>query len=263
MMKKSRFTVFLAFFVVIVGTLSISNPLHAQSWRDKLNQVLGKKGDSEQPVSETTSDKGLGSLLNDEDLIEGFKEALEVSSKRVVAQLGTKNGFNTDESIHIPLPDNLRKARSLLERIGMESVADDLELKLNRAAEAAVPEAKELLINAVKSMSFEDVRSIYKGPNDSATQYFRSKTSESLSNKMRPIIDKSLNEVGAIATYDQFIEGYKTLPLVPDIKSNLNDYVLEKAMDGTFYYLAQEEAAIRENPLKRTTELLKKVFMNE
>lgn len=269
---KSNYTWLIV--LIISVTLSISSSTQAQSWRDKLNGLLGKETPAESTETDAndSSNPGglddlknltnLSSVLSDEDLINGFKEALQIGSEQVVAQLGSTDGFNTDEIIHIPLPQNLQKARSILKRVGMESVADDLELKLNRAAEAAAPEAKELFINAIKSMSFEDVRNIYKGPNDSATQYFREKTSVDLSERMRPIIDSSLADVGALATYDKFVESYSSIPLVPDLKGNLNDYVVDKGLDGIFYYLAQEEAAIRENPVKRTTDLLKKVFNN-
>ena len=268
---KSNYTGLPALVITAMFTLSLSHSAQA-GWLDKLDALLGKDSsdtepeeisDSNQQSSNTLTElasRSLGSVLSDEDLINGFKEALQVGSEQVVTQLGAADGFNTDELIHIPLPENLQKARSLLKRVGMESIADDLELKLNRAAEAATPEAKELFINAIKSMSFEDVRSIYSGPNDSATQYFKEKTSAQLSERMRPIIDASLAEVGALATYDQFVASYSSIPLVPDLKGNLSDYALNKSLDGIFYYLAQEEAAIRENPVKRTTDILKRVF---
>ncbi len=137
---------------------------------------------------------------------------------------------------------------------------DDLELKLNRAAEEATPKAKELFLQAITDMTFEDVMNIYKGPEDSATKYFQSKMSSSLAKEMQPIIENSLSQVGAIQTYDEVMDKYKSIPFVPDIKSNLNDYITLKGMDGIFYYMAKEEAAIRENPAKQTTELLKRVF---
>jgi len=109
-------------------------------------------------------------------------------------------------------------------------------------------------------MSFEDVKKIYKGPEDAATQYFRRKMSPSLAKEMKPVVTNSLSEVGAVQAYDNVMKQYRSVPFVPDVKANLTDYVVEKGMDGIFYYMAKEEAAIRANPAKRTTELLKRVF---
>ena len=177
-----------------------------------------------------------------------------------MAQLGRADGFNADSAIHIPLPKQLETVKSVLSKIGMSQSIDDLELKLNRAAEAATPKAKALFWDAITSMTFEDVQTIYKGPKDSATQYFKGKMTPALTQEMQPIVTDSLSQVGAIQTYDQVMGKYRELPLVPDIKADLTAYVLGKSLDGIFYYVAKEEAAIRENPLRQTTDLLKQVF---
>ena len=150
--------------------------------------------------------------------------------------------------------------QSVLGKVGMGSLGDDLELRLNRAAEAAVPKAKGLFADAIAQMTIDDAQKILNGPNDSATQYFRSKMSTPLAAEMKPIVNDQLADVGAVAAYDKMIGQYKTMPFVPDAKANLTDYVLGKAIDGVFLYLGREEAAIRDNPAKRTTELLQKVF---
>ena len=137
---------------------------------------------------------------------------------------------------------------------------EDLELKLNRAAEVATPKAKQLFSNAIKSLTMEDVKGIYNGPDDAATQYFKGKMSPDLSNEMRPVIEESLSQVGAVRSYDNMMKQYKSIPFVPDVKADLTDHVVEKGMDGIFYYMAKEEAAIRQDPVKRTTDILKKVF---
>jgi len=147
-----------------------------------------------------------------------------------------------------------------LGRVGMSGIVDDLELRLNRGAEAAVPRAKRLFWNAIQAMTLEDVRTIYDGPKDAATQYFRGKMSGPLAGDMRPIVDQELANVGAIRSYDQMMGQYRAIPFVPDVKADLTQYVLEKAIDGIFLYLGREEAAIRENPVKRTTALLERVF---
>jgi len=161
---------------------------------------------------------------------------------------------------HIPLPKQLETVKSVLSKIGMSQSIDDLELKLNRAAEAATPKAKALFWDAITAMTFEDVQTIYKGPKDSATQYFKGKMTPALTEEMQPIVTDSLSQVGAIQTYDRVMGKYRELPLVPDVKADLTTYVLGKSLDGIFYYVAKEEAAIRENPLRQTTDLLKQVF---
>ncbi len=201
-----------------------------------------------------------GASLRDMDIARGLKEALRVGSDRVVGTLGKVDGFNKSPDAHIPLPPSLQNVKKVLDAVGAGAMADDLELRLNRAAESAVPKAKKLFGESIAAMTFEDARAIYNGPKDSATRYFRGKMSAPLAADMRPIVDGELARVGAIQSYEQAIGQYRSLPFVPDAKANLTDYVLGKAIDGVFLYLGREEAAIRENPAKRTTDLLKKVF---
>jgi Protein of unknown function (DUF4197) len=190
----------------------------------------------------------------------GLKDALRVGTETVVSQLGQPDGFNTDPAVHIPLPESLDTVNSVLRKVGMSSMLDDLETKLNRAAEEATPKAKELFWQSIEEMTLDDVKAIYGGPDDSATRYFQGKMSPALAKEMKPIVEKSLAEVGAVKSYDNVMGQYRSMPFVPDVKANLTDHVITKGMDGIFYYLAQEEAAIRQNPAKRTTEILKKVF---
>ncbi|MDH3542407.1 MAG: DUF4197 domain-containing protein [Desulfobulbaceae bacterium] len=198
--------------------------------------------------------------LSSEDIGAGLKEALLVGSQNVVSQLGRPDGFNLDPAIHIPLPQQLNNVKSLLGKVGMSSMLDDLELKLNRAAEVATPKAKELFAQAISEMTFEDVMNIYNGPDDAATRYFQEKMTPPLAREMQPVVDQSLAEVGAVQAYDNVMGEYRAIPFVPDVKADLTTYVVEKGMDGIFHYIALEEAAIRQNPAKRTTELLQRVF---
>lgn len=246
------------FTVSTIILLSLNSPIAASSWWDKGTDLF-KSVQEKAPDTSSINSKAITSLSSD-DIQKAFKEALTQGSETVVNQLSLKDGFNNDKLIHIPLPKSLKTAQSMLDKVGMGGLMDDLELKLNRAAEAATPQAKALFVNAVKDMSFDDVQQIYKGPQDSATQYLRSKTGNDLQEKMRPIIESSLNSVDAISAYDNAISEYKNLPFVPNVKADLLQHVTEKSMDGMFYYLAKEEAAIRENPVKQGTEILKKVF---
>ena len=190
----------------------------------------------------------------------GLREALRVGAERVVGTLGKADGFNKSPDVHIPLPKSLKTVQSMLGKFGMSSLVDDLELKLNRAAEAAVPKARKLFGHSISQMSIEDAKKILNGPKDSATRYFQSKMSAPLARDMKPIVNSQLSQVGAIRAYDKMIGQYKSIPFVPDAKANLTNHVLDKAIAGVFLYLGREEAAIRENPAKRTTQLLKKVF---
>ncbi|SFJ93387.1 Protein of unknown function [Desulfomicrobium apsheronum] len=198
--------------------------------------------------------------LSQGEMGDGLKEALRVGTENVVAKLGQTDGFNTDEAIHIPLPGQLATVQKALKAAGYSSLVDDLELKLNRAAEQATPKAKALFVDAISAMTIEDAQKILSGPEDSATQYFRKSMGPNLSREMKPIVDTTLADAGAVQAYDNMMGQYKALPFMPDVKANLSDYVVEKGMDGIFHYVAKEEAAIRTNPAARTTDLLKKVF---
>lgn len=198
--------------------------------------------------------------LGSDEIAAGLREALKVGSARVVRQVGAPGGFNADPKIHIPLPGELQDVQSMLRRVGMAGLADNLELKLNRGAEAAAPEAKALFWKAISEMALDDAKKIYNGPDDAATQYFRGEMSQPLAERMKPIVDSSLSEVGAVRAYDNMMARYEAIPFVPDVKADLTNYVVQKALDGIFFYIAKEEAAIRNDPAARTTELLKKVF---
>ncbi|SMC75574.1 Protein of unknown function [Desulfocicer vacuolatum DSM 3385] len=241
------------FLFLIIG----SNPVSAgNTWlktgTDLLNSVSG--GSGENAGVSSTGGPGVSQITD------AFKEALSMASQAVVDQVGAADGFNKDDAIHIPLPGTLEKVKSILGTVGLSGMADDLELKLNRAAEAAAPKAKDLFLSAITDMSFEDVKTIYDGPKDSATRYFKEKMSLPLSDEMRPIVDDTLAQVGAVNAYDQLMGKYKDIPFVPDVKADLTQHVLDKGLEGIFYYMAQKEAAIRENPVEQTTELLKSVF---
>lgn len=202
----------------------------------------------------------LGAGLDTGEIVRGLKEALDIGTERAVGTVGVMDGFNADPAIHIPLPDSLSKVQSALKTVGMSGMADELELKLNRAAEEASSQATEIFWASIENMSIEDAQGILNGPDDAATQYLRRTTGGQLKDSMRPVVDSSLSEVGAIQSYDAMMGEYESIPFVPDAKADITDYALEKTMDGLFYYVAQEEAAIRNNPVERSTELLKKVF---
>lgn len=198
--------------------------------------------------------------LTDLDIGNGLKEALRVGTKRVVGQVGVTDGYNADPLIHIPLPGDLNKVHKTLKKIGLSSMTADLELKLNRAAERAAPEAKDVFWDAITAMTLDDVRGIWQGPDDGATKYFRGKMTVPLTDRFTPIVLDSMGQVGAIRSYDRMMSKYDSIPFVPDVKSDLTRYTVKKGLEGLFTYVAKEEAAIRNNPAKRSTELLQRVF---
>ena len=216
-------------------------------WLDKLKEMVSDENEEQQ-------------TLSTDEIGGGLKEALRVGTENVVSSLGATDGFNLDPQIHIPLPQQLGQVKKVLGKVGMDSMLVDLETRLNRAAEIATPKAKQLFIGAINDMTLDDVMAIYNGPEDSATQYFRSKMAGPLAIEMRPVVDESLADVGAAKSYDAAMERYNSVPFVPTVDADLSDYVVEKGMDGIFYYLGKEEAAIRQDPAKRTTDLLKLVF---
>ena len=198
--------------------------------------------------------------LTPEDITNAVKDALRVGTGRVVDRVGAVDGYNADSAIHVPLPENLKQVDEALTAIGMGSLMDDLELRLNRAAEAAAPEAKDLFFQAIADMTVDDINAVFRGPDDAATKYFRGEMSAPLRERMRPVIQDSLAQAGAVQAYDQAIGQYESIPLMPDVKADLTAHTLDYAMDGLFHYLAVEEAAIRNDAAKRTTELLQRAF---
>ncbi len=243
--------------LLVVGWMTavaavLTPPVYGQgSLFDQGKELLGTFG---------KSSPGASSALSTAEIASGLREALQVGTERVVARVGRPDGFNANPEIHIPLPNTLRKVQSALRMVGASGLADDLELRLNRAAEAASPKAKKIFWQAITDMTLEDIQGIYKGPKDAATQYFRKKMSRPLAESMQPVVDSSLADAGAIQAYDNMMGRYRAMPFVPDVKADLTTYVLEKALDALFLYLAREEAAIRENPLKQSTDLLRRVF---
>ncbi|MCP5364637.1 MAG: DUF4197 domain-containing protein [Hyphomicrobiales bacterium] len=240
--------------MTVVLSMACADTTLAQS--DLLNKAKGLL----QSTGGTGNGGSVSSGLSSSEVSGGLKEALRVGSSRVVDQLGTNGGFLNDPAVHIPLPPGLEKVQPVLKMAGISGLADEVELKLNRAAETATPKAKAIFLEAIEHMTLEDAQAIYKGPDDAATRYFQSKMTPSLKTEMRPVVDASLADVGAVKAYDDMMAEYKNLPFAPDAKAELGDWGLQKTLDGIFYYLAQEEKAIRTNPAARTTEVLQKVF---
>lgn len=198
--------------------------------------------------------------LTNRDAVAGLKAALNKGASSAVGKLGKADGFLGNERVKIPLPDSLQRVEGTLRRFGMGNYADELVVTMNRAAEAAVPEAKALLISAVKDMSVQDAKGILTGGDTAATEYFRGKTSNPLAAKFLPIVKKATEKVGLVQKYDDFAGKANRLGLLDDNQTNLENYVTQKALDGLFLMIADEEKEIRAHPVEQGSKLLSKVF---
>ncbi len=202
---------------------------------------------------------GLADISN-RDAINGLKEALIRGSHSAVTRLGVENGFFGNDRVKIPLPPSLRRLEAVMRSIGMDGHADELVLRMNRAAEAAVPEAKTLFVDAVKKMSVQDAKGILTGGDDAATQYFKRTTSEPLVKRFQPIVKKAMQKVKLAEKYDEIAASGVKLGLVKEEDAQLEDYVTRKALDGLFLTIAEEEKKIRRDPAGAASAMLRKVF---
>ncbi len=198
--------------------------------------------------------------LSEKDAVGGLKEALNKGAGSAVSKLGRTDGFLGNPQVKIPLPDSLQKADRTLSRFGMGKYTQDLVVSMNRAAELAVPEAKTLLLDAVKQMTVQDAKKILTGGNTAATDYFRAKTSQPLTAKFLPIVQQATAKVQLAQKYDEFAGKASDFGLLDKKQANLEQYVTQKALDGLFFMIAEEEKAIRADPVGQSSKLLKKVF---
>ncbi len=233
--------------------LLFSMNAHA-AWRDFLNVFS-----EDEKSTELTKEVMTG--LSQTDIVDGLKEALTKGTRAAVAMLGKKDGFLANTKVKIPMPESLRKIDKGLRKMGQDKVADNFVETMNRAAENAVPQAAAIFSDAVKNMSIADAKEILQGDDDAATRYFRQNSSEQLREKFLPVVKQATSRAGVTSSYKKLTDKLGFLSNMVDTRSlDLDEYVTDKAMDGLFIMVAEEEKKIRENPLARTSELLKKVF---
>jgi hypothetical protein len=190
----------------------------------------------------------------------GLREALRVGAQRAVALTSKPDGFFRNPQIRIPLPGQLESAAGLLRAMGMGAQVDELELSMNRAAERASKEALPVFTGAIKKMTIQDARGILGGDDTAATAYLRRTTGDDLRARFRPIVDTAMSQVGTVKTYDRFVGSVASVPFAGKPNLDLRAYVTEKALDGLFFMVGQEEKKIRTDPAARATVLLKSVF---
>ena len=199
--------------------------------------------------------------FSSDQVTQGIKEALGKGLQHAMSTLGQPGGFLTNLNVKIPIPDKLQLIEKGLRAINQGQYADQCITTMNQAAEQAVPAAADVFVASLKNMSVEDAKSILSGPQDAATQYFRKATEAELTTKFSPIVQQAMTKCGTTAAYQQLLDKAKVVtPLFSNPSLDLNAYVTGKAMDGLFKVVAEEEKRIRENPVARSTDLLKSVF---
>lgn len=238
-MKRISLYFTLAFTVLFLNSCDVQS-------QSKLGSIL-----KQIPTSGTPTTLEIG---------EGLKQALEIGTSQGADQLSAKDGFLGNLAVKILFPPEAQKVESTLRSLGLNSLADNVILSINRAAEDAAKEAKPIFISAIKQMTIADATNILFGNKDAATQYFKRVTTAQLMEKFKPVITNSLSKVGATKYWSDAALSYNKLPLVKPVNTDLSAYVAEKAIDGMFFQVALEELKIRDNINARSTGLLQKVF---
>ena len=235
--------------------LLVALPVHA-GWQDWLKKVI---------PDETTGSDGAASAvsgaLTEEEMVAGLREALDKGVNYAIGQLGRDNGFLADPQVRIPMPEQLDWAEKALRTLRQDALADQFVASMNHAAERAVPEAIDIFRDLLSQMTIADAHAILQGPADAATSYFREHAESQLRERLRPLVSRATAEVGVTRYYKQMTDRAKFLSAFVDEETlDLDGYVTQRALDGLFLKIAEEERKIRENPLERSTDLLKRVF---
>ncbi len=213
-----------------------------------------------QVVSEASKTLTGEAPLTTADVAQGLKEVLIKGISNGADLTSQLDGYFKNEAIKILFPPDVKKVEERLRQMGLGNEVDKFVMTLNRGAEDAAKEAKPIFITAIRSMTIEDAWGILKGDQDAATQYLKRTTSAQLKEKFSPVIQASLDKVNATKYYSDLVGTYNKIPFVEKVNPDLNDYASGKAIDGLFVMVAKEEKEIRENPVARTTDLLKRVF---
>ena len=198
--------------------------------------------------------------LSQRDALAGLRAALERGTNAAVASLGRADGFLGNPQVKIPMPESLERGERLARRMGYSKEVDELVVAMNRAAEAAVPEARKLLVDAVKKMSVKDAKAVLTGGDTAATEYFRRTGNQALHDRFLPIVKNATDRVGVAQRYREFARPAAALGLIKTEHADLDEYVTLKALDGLYFMLAEEEKKIRKDPVGTGSAILRKVF---
>jgi len=210
----------------------------------------------------TAAAPALGQLerLTQRDALAGLKAALERGSRTAVAELGRTDGFFGNPQVKIPLPESLERTEKLARRLGFSNEVDELVVAMNRAAEAAVPEARKLLLDSVKKMTVQDAKGILTGGDTAGTAYFRRTADKTLHDRFLPIVSTATEKVGVAQRYKEFARPAAALGLLKTEHADLDEYVTQKALEGLYFMLGEEEKKIRKDPIGTGSAILRKVF---
>ena len=223
--------------------------------------VMGQSSDLLGSIKKTIGGSGsTGSSLNSQDIVGGLKQALTLGAQKSAERLSAANGFLDDKAVEILMPEQAKKVEKTLRSMGMGKLVDDAITSMNHAAEDASKSATPIFVNAIKSMTITDGVNILKGPDTAATAYLRHSATPELTKAYTPVIDSALQRTGATKYWKDVFDTYNQIPFVSKVDPDLSSYVTQKAINGIFYYVAQEEIKIRKDPAAQVTDLLKKVF---
>ena len=199
-------------------------------------------------------------VFDDHTIVSGLKEALSVGTKNAIRRVSKSNGYFGNETIRIPVPDNIHKAAELAGKLGYRKQVDDFVRSMNRAAEKAAPKAASYFARAIKGMHFENARKTLSDGDTAVTDYFKSKTAAQLYDAFRPAVSKSIDQTGVKRAYKAMMDKVPSASFTKPELIDLDHYVTSKALDGLFNMVGQEERMIRIDPMAQTTNLLKEVF---
>ncbi|MEC9209266.1 MAG: DUF4197 domain-containing protein [Bacteroidota bacterium] len=236
-------------FILLVAFGFLVNTMSAQISLNKLKSATIKAQEVINPKT-----------LSKDEIVRGLKEALIIGATNSAANASKEGGFNNNSLIKIPFPKDAEKMKKTLVKVGMQLQVDEFEYALNEAAEDASNFAKVIFINAVKSMTIKDAISILKGDDNAATTYLKNQTSKELYAKFKPVVKSSIEEVNLTKYWSSLANRYNAIPLTKEVNTDLEDYVVNQAIDGLFVLIAKEEKNIRNNPKARVSAILQKVF---
>ncbi len=248
------------FPAIFLGTALLFSNNASAGWFDDLMDTV-ETVKEEALNSDNINTETLSNALSNEDIANGLKQALDKGVTYAVDNLGQTGGFSNNEAVRIPMPEKLEKVETLLRKVGQDKYADEFVGTMNQAAEAAVPLTLEVLKDGVKNMTFDDAKQILSGTDNAATEYLRKTGSDSMREKISPIVKDATDKAGMTRVYKDMYGklGYMGNFMKPE-DYDIDSYITDKTMDGLFTMIAQEEKKIRDNPVERTTDLLKNVF---
>lgn len=245
----------------VAGSTTAANAQTLKDWVNKANTVVNGGSGNNSTTTSGNNNGGIGSNLSNNEIVSALRQALEIGTKNASGRLNVTNGFFGNQLIKVLMPPEARQIETTLRSLGMGAQVDKAILSMNRAAEDASGKAVPIFVNAITSMSIQDGLSILQGGQGAATNFLKNRTTAALTSEFRPVIQNSLNKVGATRYWADIVNIYNRLPTVRNkVNPDLAGYVTERALNGLFVTIADEENKIRLDPASRVTDLLKKVF---